>query len=800
MDKKTLTEKQIVDSFILPSIEKSGWDFDLQVKEQSAYTAGRVIVKGKLISRGDKKIPDIILDFIPNLPLAVIEAKDNNHSLGSGMQQGLNYALDLDIPFVYSTNGNGYIEHDRTVSSGKIEKEIPLDKFPSPKELWERYKAWKKISDEDEKLILEEYFFERAGKEPRYYQRIAINRTIEAISKKQKRILLVMATGSGKTFVAFQIIWRLWKAASKKGNPMRILFLADRNILIDDPMKKEFSQFGNKMTKLQNKNDIAKSKAFEMFFGIYQGITSNQNEANEIYKKFSKDFFDLIVIDECHRGSAAAESAWREILEYFNSSVQIGLTATPKETKEVSNIDYFGEPIYTYSLKRGIEDGFLAPYRVIRVGLDRDLEGYRPEKGKKDKSGEEVPDDIYTRTDFDRRLVIDERTEVVAKKISDYLKATDRFSKTIVFCIDIEHAERMRQALVNENSDLVSQHPKYVMRMTGDSEEGKAELENFTSPKERFPVIATTSKLLTTGVDIQTCRLIVLDALIGSMTEFKQIIGRGTRINEDYLKFHFSIIDFRGATDLFADPDFDGDPVQIYEPRESDPIVPPDNQDDADGETNDANEGDDTKNSSKTPIINPGLLKARSPQNKIFINDVEVNIINERVQYIGKDGKLITESLKDYTKKGILEEYKTLSEFLKHWRKSERKNIILKELEAKGILIHELQMEVGVEYDEFDLICHIAFDEKPMTRSERAKKVPKETYFKKYGDKIKSVLDALLDKYSDEGISTIEDTSVLKLSPFNKIGSPIEIINLFGNKEKYLEFIRDVEDSLYKVA
>jgi type I restriction enzyme, R subunit len=442
MDKKSCNKKQIIDNFILPSIQKSGWNLELQMKEQASYT------------------------------------------------------------------------------SGKIEKKITLDQFPSPEDLWKRYKAYKQISDE-ESYVLEEYFSEISGKEPRYYQRIAINRTIEAISKKQKRILLVMATGSGKTFISFQIIWRLWKAIGKKGRQIRILYLADRNILIDDPMKKDFSQFNNRMTKLQNKNDVNKAKSFEMFFGIYQGISSNQFSTNEIYKKFSKHFFDLIIIDECHRGSASANSAWRDILEYFNASIQIGLTATPKETKDISNIDYFGEPIYTYSLKQGIEDGFLAPYRVIRIGMDKDLDGYRPEEGKKDKFGNEVPDDIYTRSDFDRKLVIDERTELVAKKITEYLKSTDRFSKTIVFCVDIEHAGRMRQALINENPDLVSKHPKYVMQITGDNEEGKAELENFTSPKERFPVIATTSKLLTTGVDIPTCRLIVLDAPIGSMTEFK---------------------------------------------------------------------------------------------------------------------------------------------------------------------------------------------------------------------------------------------------------------------------------------
>ena len=559
-----MSEEDIKMKYITPAIEKAGWDIKTQVRAEYTFTNGRIIVRGNLVARGRRKRADYLLSYKPNMPLAIIEAKDNKKPMGAGMQQGLEYAEILDIPFIYSSNGDGFIEHDRF--TGK-ERELSLDEFPSPNELWERYKKGKGIQPHEERVIEEDYFFDMSGKSPRYYQRVAINRVIEAIAKGQDRILLVMATGTGKTYTAFQIIYRLWKSRTKK----RILFLADRNILIDQTMANDFKHFGDKMIKVNRKNV---SKAHEIYLALYQSMTGSE-DWQDIYKQFSPDFFDLVIVDECHRGSAKDNSAWREVLEYFSSATQIGLTATPKETKDVSTSNYFGEPVYTYSLKQGIEDGFLAPYKVVRVSLDRDLEGYRPAKGKVDKYGNLIEDRIYNVSDFDRNLILEKRTEIVAKKISEFLRKTNRFDKTIVFCVDIDHAERMRQALVNENSDLVKENSKYIMRITGDNEEGKAQLDNFIDPVSKYPTIVTTSKLLTTGVDAQTCKLIVLDSNINSMTEFKQIIGRGTRIKEEYGKLFFTIMDFRGVTRLFADPDFDGDPVVIYEPKEGEDIVPP---------------------------------------------------------------------------------------------------------------------------------------------------------------------------------------------------------------------------------
>ena len=632
-----MSEEDIKMKYITPAIEKAGWDIKTQVRAEYTFTDGRIIVRGNLVARGKRKRADYLLSYKPNMPLAIIEAKDNKKPMGAGMQQGLEYAEILDIPFIYSSNGDGFIEHDRF--TGK-ERELSLDEFPSPNELWERYKKGKGIQPHEEKVIEEDYFFDMSGKSPRYYQRVAINRVIEAIAKGQDRILLVMATGTGKTYTAFQIIYRLWKSRAKK----RILFLADRNILIDQTMANDFKHFGDKMIKVNRKNV---SKAHEIYLALYQSMTGSE-EWQDIYKQFSPDFFDLVIVDECHRGSAKDNSAWREVLEYFSSATQIGLTATPKETKDVSTSNYFGEPVYTYSLKQGIEDGFLAPYKVVRVSLDRDLEGYRPAKGKVDKYGNLIEDRIYNVSDFDRNLILEKRTEIVAKKITEFLKKTNRFDKTIVFCVDIDHAERMRQALINENSDLVKENSKYIMRITGDNEEGKAQLDNFIDPESKYPTIVTTSKLLTTGVDAQTCKLIVLDSNINSMTEFKQIIGRGTRIKEEYGKLFFTIMDFRGVTRLFADPDFDGDPVVIYEPKEGEDIVPPTEgeYDDFEGEPGayvNEDEGDFDLDE------NGGGKRV-----KYVVDDVEVMVVNERVEYYDKDGKLVTESLKDYTRK-ILE-------------------------------------------------------------------------------------------------------------------------------------------------
>ncbi|OGE80975.1 MAG: restriction endonuclease [Candidatus Doudnabacteria bacterium RIFCSPHIGHO2_12_FULL_48_11] len=783
MRKAYLTEQDISTKFIIPAVTTAGWDLQTQIREQYYFTAGRIIVHGKTVKRGEGKRVDVILYYKNDLPLALIETKDPDHSVGDGMQQGLAYAEALDIPFVYSSNGKAFLEHDRTITKGKIENEISLESFPSPTELYERYKKAKNINERIGQIIDQDYYQEVGGKEPRYFQRVAINRAVEAVAKGQKRLLLVMATGTGKTYTAFQIIWRLWKSKTKK----RILFLVDRNILANQTRNNDFVPFGDKMVKIEHRNV---DKAYEIYLALYQGLTGTEEE-NNIFKQFSPDFFDLVIVDECHRGSAKDNSAWREILDYYKSATQIGLTATPKETKDISTQSYFGESIYTYSLKQGIEDGFLAPYKVIRLTLDRDVEGYRPEIGKTDKYGNEVPDRIYNAKDYDRNLVIDERTQLVASKISEYLKSTNPYQKTIVFCVDIDHAERMRQALVNQNSELVAENRRYVVRITGDNDEGKKELDNFIDPESVYPVIAVTSKLMTTGVDAQTCELIVLDTNINSVSEFKQIIGRGTRIREDYHKFYFTILDFRNATELFSDPDFDGDPVVVYEPKGDDPIDPPPGTDGPPDDT-----GTTEGSGSDIIIIDGpgGNLK------KYYVNNVAVKIINERVQYMDENGKLITESLKDYSKKNILSEHKSLDDFLKAWTNAEKKEAIINELESRGVIFEELEKEIGKDLDPFDLVCHLAFGKPPLTRKERADNVKKRNYFAKYEGKAREVIDALIEKYADAGITAIDSIDDLQVSPFPKFGTPYEIVNIiFGGREKYLSAIKEIETSIYKV-
>ena len=660
-----------------------------------------------------------------------------------------------------------------------------MDEFPSPQELWEKYKKYRGIeSKEVERVASQDYFYDSTGKKPRYYQQIAINRTVEAIAKGQKRIMLVMATGTGKTYTAFQIIYRLWKSGAKK----RILFLADRTALIDQTARGDFRHFKDAMTIIRHKKI---DTAYNIYLALYQGLSDSKTE--DAYKKFSPDFFDLVIVDECHRGSAKDDSKWREILEYFNKATHIGLTATPKETTEVSNIDYFGEPIYTYSLKQGINDGFLAPYKVIKITLDIDAEGWRPPKGFLDKEGNPVEDRIYNRTDFDRNIVVDERREIVAKKVTEFLKGYDRFAKTIVFCVDIEHAEGMRSALANANADLVKENSKYVMQITGDNEEGKRELDNFTNPRELYPVIATTSKLMTTGIDAQTCKLIVLDSNIASMTEFKQIIGRGTRINEEYGKTYFTIMDFRNVTNLFADPDFDGEPVMIKHVRQDEDLTNVENE-----TQGTSNEGNDEVN--EPPNVEGGGNIVGEPQTKYYVNGVDVNVINERVQYLDANGKLITESLKDYTRKNVLKHFRSLDEFLNKWNEADRKEVIIRELEEQGIFFEALKDEIGKDFDPFDLICHIAFEAKPLTRKERANQVRKRNYFSKYGEKARKVLEILLDKYADSGLLSIENAEILKLDPLNKLGTPVELIKAFGSKQKYLEAIKELENELYRVA
>lgn len=786
---RNFTERDICTKFITPAVVMAGWDLHKQIREEVTFTAGRIIVKGKSHIRKQSKRADYILYYKPNLPIAVIEAKDNKHSVGDGMQQGLEYAEVLDIPFVFSSNGEGFLFHDSTGQSQQMEQQLSMDQFPSPEELWQKYKVWKGIDEEVEKVITQDYYSDGSGKTPRYYQRISINRTVEVIVKGQDRVLLVSATGTGKTFIAFQIIWRLWKSRMKK----RILFLADRNILVDQTMANDFKHFGDKMTKIKNRTI---DKSYEIYLALYQGVTGSDDLKN-IYKEFSPDFFDLIVIDECHRGSAKEDSAWREVLNYFSSATHVGLTATPKETKEVSNIDYFGEPIYTYSLKQGINDGFLAPYRVIRYTIDKDAEGWRPSQGQRDKHGFVIEDRIYNVKDFDRNLILEQRTVEIAKKVTEYLKKTDRFQKTIIFCVNINHAERMRQSMVNENADLVAESSKYIMRITGDNEEGKAQLDNFIDPSSKFPVIAVTSKLMTTGVDAQTCKLIVLDSNITSMTEFKQIIGRGTRINEEFGKYSFTIMDFRNVTNLFADPDFDGDPVQIYVPKDDDDPVPPD-----------VNEGDEPIGSEDGTEHNGGFggttdIDGTDGEEEVrtyYVHNVKVQVINERVQYYGDNGELITESLTDYTKKTVQKEFKSLEDFLQSWNEADRKEAIIEELLEQGILLDELQEEVGKDFDPFDLICHVAFDQKPLTRKERAMNVKKRNYFEKYGEKARAVLEALLDKYADEGVEHIESMEVLKLRPFDEHGSLMEIIKSFGGKQQYLRAVQELEQQIYLTA
>ena len=786
-DKKSLSERDICTQYITKAITDAGWDLHTQIRENVHLTKGRVIVRGRMVTRGKAKFADYVLSFKPNVPLAIVEAKDNNHGVGDGMQQGLAYAEMIDVPFVFSSNGDSFLFHDRTGLSGAVEQHIGLDHFPSPEELWRRYCAWKKIVPASADIVAQDYHSDGPNKEPRYYQVSAINRVIEAVVNGQDRVLLVMATGTGKTYTAFQIIWRLWKAGVKK----RILFLADRNILVDQTKTNDFKPFGGAMTKITNRKV---DKSFEIYLALYQAI-SGTDESDDLFRQFSPDFFDLIIVDECHRGSAADNSAWREVLDYFSAATQVGLTATPKETSDISTTHYFGAPVYTYSLKQGIEDGFLAPYKVVRIDIDKDLAGWRPERGKVDKLGQEIEDRVYNQRDFDRTLVLEQRTQLVAKKVTAFLSETDRFDKTIVFCEDIDHAERMRQALVNENADLCADNRRYVMRVTGDNPEGKAELDNFIHPEERYPVIVTTSKLMTTGVDAKTCKVIVLDQTIRSMTEFKQIIGRGTRIEEDYGKLYFTILDFRRATELFADPEFDGDPVQVYQPGDEDPIAPPDDVPEGDEPTPDGDGSDGGLEAPAPGGDDPGT--GGGGRVRYVVHDVPVTVIAERVQYYGKDGKLITESLREYSRNAIRERFASLDSFLKTWSEADRKQAIVQELAEHGVFFEELAKETGKDLSAFDLICHVAYDQPTLTRAERAKNVRKRNYFTKFGDAARAVLEALLDKFEVEGVDDIENIRVLQVQPIAQLGTPMELVQRFGGREPYLEAVRGLEDELY---
>jgi len=796
MNKKDLSERDICTKFITPALESAGWNKTTQILEEVSFTDGRIYVRGKLTARGTRKRADYILYYKPNIPIAIIEAKQNKYSVRHGIQQALDYAKLLDIPCVFSSNGDGFLFHDRSGLSNELETELNLENFPSPEELWERYKKFKGIvNDEQEKVVSQDYYLDASGRRPRYYQQIAVNRTVEAIAKGQNRALLVMATGTGKTYTAFQIIHRLWKSGAKK----RILFLADRNALIDQTRRGDFKHFKDKMTVVKNRMI---DKSYEIYLALYQGLSGADEDANA-YKQFSPDFFDLIVIDECHRGSANEDSAWREILKYFNNATHVGLTATPKETNEASNSEYFGTPVYTYSLKQGIDDGFLAPYRVVRVALNVDAEGWRPQQGKKDKEGNEIEDRIYNRKDFDRNLVIEERTLAVARKLTEFLKGFDRFAKTIVFCSDIDHAERMRNALANLNADLVAENYKYIMQITGDNDEGKRELDNFINPEEKYPVIATTSELMTTGVDAQTCKVIVLDAEIKSMTKFKQIVGRGTRINEEFGKMYFTILDFRNVTDLFADKEFDGDPIRIKPVTEDTDLYDIVDEEEKDTTPIIDQESGDEIHIEKPVIRYPDLGtkgKINEPREKIYVNGVDVSVLISREMYFDINGKPITTSLKDHTRDLIKGKFASLDEFLARWNTTEKKELLIKELEEQGVLVEALRDAVNREVDLFDLICHVAFDQPPLTRRERANNVKKRNYFTKYGEQARKVLDALLDKYAEEGISNLESMDVLKVKPLDEFGGPLEILSQFGGKTKYIEAIKELENELYSTT
>ncbi|PEH71812.1 EcoAI/FtnUII family type I restriction enzme subunit R [Edwardsiella tarda] len=811
INKSTLTESDIISKYLLPAIKAAGWDDFTQIRQEVKLRDGKVVVRGQMAARKAVKSADIVLYHKMGIPLAVIEAKANKYQVSKGMQQGLDYAHLLDVPFVFASNGDSFVFHDKT-NPAQLESEIALNDFPSPDQLWDKFCHWKGYTPAQLPIIGQDYYSDGSGKSPRYYQLQAINKSIEAISQGQQRVLLVMATGTGKTYTAFQIIWRLWKAGAKK----RILFLADRNVLVDQARINDFQPFGSAMTKVSGRTI---DPAYEIHLALYQALTG-PDAAQKAFKQVSPDFFDLIVVDECHRGSAAEDSAWREILEYFASATQIGLTATPKETDTISNSDYFGDPVYSYSLKEGIEDGFLAPYKVVRVDIDVDLQGWRPTKGQCDKYATPIEDRIYNQKDFDRTLVIDERSQLVAETITNYLKKSDPMAKTIVFCNDIDHAERMRQALVNLNPEQMLQDDRYVMKITGDDELGKAQLDNFINPKKPYPVIATTSELMTTGVDAKTCKLIVLDQHIQSMTKFKQIIGRGTRIDDKFNKLWFTILDFKKATELFADPRFDGEPerimlatpAEINDPDDDlsdiidgvDPL--PDEAMDEDGQRTHAAEdeadyhaGNGGTGEHGTGTGTGTLVDPPPGVRKYYVNGVPVSIIATRVQYYDSDGKLVTESFKDYTKKTLLNTYASLDDFNKRWQAAERKQVIMDELAQAGVLWEVLQEEVGRDLDPFDLICHVVYDQPPLTRRERANNVKKRNYFTKYNDTAQQVLTNLLERYADQGVGEIETKDALKVAPINQLGRPLELAKKgFGGPEQFEQALTELEQEIYR--
>lgn len=818
-----LTEAEVRSQFIMPALRQAGWGEQTPIREEYSMSAGRIIVEGKTARRDTRGIrkADYVLEYRKNIPLAVVEAKDNKHNLEDGIQQALDYARLLGIPFAFSSNGTGFLFHDGTVASGSgapIERRLRLDEFPGPEELWQKYREWKTIPKENETLVLWNYPPEQAGKKLRYFQINAVNRTIEAVARGQRRLLLVMATGTGKTMSSFQIIWRLWKSGKAK----RILYLADRNILIDQTMVNDFKPFKKVMAKLSpdhkglERIDSAKvamlaaehpeksvynksvDMSFEIYLGLYQAVSGTEPEQN-IYRQLKPDFFDLIVVDECHRGSAADDSAWRTILEYFSPAIHLGMTATPNRKEGADNLDYFGRPIYEYSLKQGIADGYLAPFKVVRITLDRDL-GWRPEEGQRDDYDRIVEDREYNAKDMNRSLVIRERDRIVAKRITRFLKDNDRFAKTIVFCEDIDHAGRMRMALANENDDLVRANPKYVMKITGDDLEGKAELDNFIDPEQTYPVIACTSRLMSTGVDAKTCKLVVLDRTINSMTEFKQIIGRGTRIDEEFGKLFFTIMDFKQVTKLFADPSFDGEAVSEEE-EEADSLDNP-----AAGLSGEDANAEDEGSGMPEAAIGPAptVPEEHEVVRKFYVSGVEVHIVNELVQYLDAAGRLITESIVDFSRKNILKYYPVRTAFMEKWKSAERKQLVLDELEDAGISVEMLEEKFGAENDPFDLLCHVAYGTRVLTRAERAEKARRDLklrdVYTRYSEKARKVIETLLDKYALGGIDSLEDPGIFNVPPFPDIGSVVEIYRSLGGRDGYERLIREVEASIYDIA
>ena len=763
MSMKDLTEEDIKLRYITPAIKDAGWK-DEHIRMEYYFTDGRVIFQGKVHARQTGKKADYLLFHAVNKPIAIVEAKDNNKPLGGGMQQAMEYARILDIPFAYSSNGDGFLEHD--FLTGK-ETELTLEQFPTPKDLYKRLVDAKQLSGEALKIVEQPFYSDPYTYEPRYYQRIAIERTVEAIAKGKDRVLIVMATGTGKTITAFQIIHRLKASGTKK----KILYLADRNILIDQTMVQDFKPFKKVMTKVQG---ATIDSAYEVYMALYHQLVSNEEGVEDPFKQVQPTFFDLIIVDECHRGSAKDDSAWRKVLEYFNSATQIGMTATPKAETGANNLDYFGEPIFTYSLLQGIQDGFLAPYRVTNSYISIDLQGFKPDDDEKDLLGRDIAQRLYERKDIGRDIAFTKRREIVAKRITKMLKQIGRMTKTIVFCTDIEEAEAMRSLLVNMNADLCKKDARYIMRITGDDNVGKKQLDNFIDVDQPYPTVVTTSELLATGVDCKTCGLIVIDKEIGSMTEFKQIIGRGTRLRTDKGKWHLEILDFRNATAKFKDPKFDGDP----EPPQG-------------------------KSGKPYTIPEEPSSVFSEPHVKYLVEGEKIAITTEIVSILGEDGKTMrTESITDFTRKQIRKRYATLNDFVKNWTEAERKKAIVDELKDYSVLVDAVREKnpALANADIFDVICHVAFDQPPVTRRERANNVKKRNYFAKYEGKAREVLEALLDKYADYGILNLEDSDILDTAPFNKIGKPQKIVKLFGGLDKFEQALKELENEIYKVA